>query len=92
VSRVGVDLADRGAGHQASLFSIRPPEVQRQHSLEDSSTRHSSTPRCIGAARVRLRFASEAAVFRSFRIDVGACAIAFAFEVELNSRPNRSRD
>jgi hypothetical protein len=37
VSRVCVDLVDRGAGHQASLFSTDRPHVLRETSLEDSS-------------------------------------------------------
>jgi hypothetical protein len=38
----GLVLCD--AGHQTSLFSIRPPEVQHRASLEDSSTKRGTMP------------------------------------------------
>jgi len=42
VSRVWVNPVLRDAGHQTSLFSIRPPEVLRRASLEDSSPKPGS--------------------------------------------------
>ncbi len=56
-----VDLVSRGAGHQTSLFSIRPPEVLRESSLEDSWMRHSSASPCIGGERARTCLPGHAA-------------------------------
>ena len=39
VSSVWVDLVIRSAGHQTSLFSIRPPEGLHRASLEGASTK-----------------------------------------------------
>src|SRR5205823_5049401 len=44
VSRASVDLVIRDAGHQTSLFSIRPPEVLQRSSLEGASTKPRSMP------------------------------------------------
>jgi hypothetical protein len=80
VSRAWVDLVLRGAGHQTSLFSIRPPEVQHRASLEGSSTERGVMRSCTGDA-ARLQFSSEAVL--AF-IRIGPCDRS-ALEAELDT-------
>src|SRR5215475_10136816 len=65
VSRAWVDLVLRGAGHQTSLFSIRPPGFSR---VPRSRIRRRSEARCCRAQadRARIPSASEAVPTISF--------------------------
>jgi hypothetical protein len=79
VSRVRVDLGIRGAGHQTSLFSIRPPEVLQRALARGFADEAQAGAIAPPAAAARLVSASEVALAAPFE---SASAIACTLAVE----------